>query len=203
MARHAGPQRSRRALARVRAGLRRQRVAAGHGSVRRELRRPPVRPLGRTTRRWPRDHARRNARRARQALGTATQGCGPDAVLAQRRWPRGAALVDPRIPVQRSDAPPRRADHARTEPGRHRRVGRARHVVRRQPEGRTRRHRVPRLAVVHPLRQLRTAVHARRPRRSAAPRRLLHRARFPRTARRRHDACTAIGSRPSPNAPRC
>ena len=54
----------------------------------------------------------------RRALGAAAQGRRPDAVLAHRRRPRRAALVGARVPVQRGDAPPRRADHARAEPGR-------------------------------------------------------------------------------------
>ena len=69
--------------------------------------------------------------RARRALGAAAEGRGPDAVFAHRRRPRGAALVGPRVPVQRGDASPRRADHARAQPGRDRRAGRARHVLRR------------------------------------------------------------------------
>ncbi len=55
-----------------------------------------------------------NARR--RALGAAAEGRGPDALFAHRRRARGAALVDPRVPVQRGDAPPRRADHPRAVP---------------------------------------------------------------------------------------
>jgi serine/tyrosine/threonine adenylyltransferase len=50
-----------------------------------------------------------------------------------RRRPRRAALVAARVPLQRGHAPPRRADHARAEPGGHRRAGGARHVLRRHP----------------------------------------------------------------------
>ena len=103
------------------------------GARRGELRRPPVRPLGRAARRRARDHARRSRERVGAALGAAAQGRRPDALLAQRRRPRGAALVDPRVPLQRGDAPPRRADDARAEPGGDRRAGRARHVLRRPP----------------------------------------------------------------------
>ena len=59
-------------------------------------------------------------------------------------------------------------DHACPEPGRDRRSGRARHVLRRQPEGRAWRGRLPRRALVHPLRQFRTARFAWR-RKPAAP----------------------------------
>jgi hypothetical protein len=62
----------------------------------------------------------RSGQPARAALRTAAQGRRPDAVLAPRRRARRAALVDPRVPVQRGDASPRRADDARAEPGRHR-----------------------------------------------------------------------------------
>ena len=108
----------------VRRGVRRQRAAAGHGSPT-----PPATaatssatgPASSAT--AARSPSARCVNAARRALGAAAQGRGPDAVLAQRRRPRGAALVDPRVPLQRGHAPPRRADHARAEPGRHRRAG--------------------------------------------------------------------------------
>ena len=53
-------------------------------------------------------------------------------------------------------------------PGRDRRAGGARHVLRRPPGGRARRGGVPRRAVVHPLRQLRAAGLARRERRCSS-----------------------------------
>jgi hypothetical protein len=55
------------------------------------------------------------------ALGAAAEGRGPDPVLARGRRPRRAAIVAPRVPLQRGDAPPRRADDARAEPGADRR----------------------------------------------------------------------------------
>ena len=46
------------------------RAAAGHGAVRRQLRRPPVRALGRTARRRPRDHAGRGGRTPPASAGS-------------------------------------------------------------------------------------------------------------------------------------
>ena len=105
--------------------------AAGHAALRGALRRPPVRPLGRAARRRPRHHARRDHRHRRHAPGAAAQGRRPHALLAHRRRPRGAALLAARVRLQRGDALPRRADHARAVPGRHRRAGDPRHVLRR------------------------------------------------------------------------
>ncbi len=132
------------------------------------------------------------------------KGAGPDAVLAHRRRPRGAALVDPRVPVQRGDASPRRADHARAEPGRHRRAGGARHVLRRPPAAGAGRDRLPRRAVVHPLRQLRDAS----PRAATlallrAAGRLHHpRATFPSSPGDGDERCAPAGSPRSASAPR-
>ena len=61
------------------------------------------------------------SRSARSSLATATAAsCSSraraDAVLPPRRRAGGAALVRARVPVQRGDALPRRADHARAEP---------------------------------------------------------------------------------------
>ena len=54
------------------------RVAAGHGAVRRVLRRPSVRHVGRPARRWPRDHARRGHRRATARPGrSSSRAPGP------------------------------------------------------------------------------------------------------------------------------
>ena len=125
--------RSRHRIAGVRAGFRRQCAARRHAAVCGELRRPPVRPLGGAARRRSRDHAGRSHQRGRRALGAAAEGRRAHAVFAHRRRPRGAALVGPRVPVQRGDASSRRADHARAEPGGDRRGGRARHVLRRPP----------------------------------------------------------------------
>src|SRR5213078_3153278 len=86
--------------------VRRQRVARGHAALRRELRRPPVRQLGRTTWGWPGHHARRGNQRARRTLGTAAQGRWPDALFAPRRRARRAALFGARVPVLGGDAPP-------------------------------------------------------------------------------------------------
>ncbi len=135
--------------------------------------------------------------RRRRALGAAAEGRRADAVFAQRRWPRGAALVGARVPVQRGDASPGRADHARAVPGRHRRAGGARHVLRRPRRAGAGRDRVPRRAVVHPLRQLRAARLARRHRAAAPAGRLHHPPRFPGTRRGRARRCTRRGS------PRC
>ena len=77
------------------------------------LQRPPVRRLGRPAGRRPRAAAGRGRLAARPA-GDAAQGQRPHAVFAHGRRPRGAALVDPRVPVLRGDAPPRHPDHART-----------------------------------------------------------------------------------------
>ena len=74
--------------------------------------RPPVRRLGRPARRRPRAAAGRD-RHARRADGAAAQGLRPDALLAHGRRPRGAALVDPRVPLLRGDARARHSDHAR------------------------------------------------------------------------------------------
>ena len=63
-----------------------------------------------------------------------------------------------------------------------RRAGRARHVLRRPSAGRARRDRLPRRAVVHPLRQLRVAGVARRCRTAAQAGRFHHPARFSRAA---------------------
>ena len=98
----------------------------------------------------------------RPAVGAAAERRRPDAVLAAGRRPRRAAIVAPRIPLQRGDAPSRRADDEGAEPGADRRTGAARHVLRRQPAPRARRRRLPRRAVVHPLRQLPAARVARR-----------------------------------------
>ena len=59
------------------------------------------------------------------------KGAGPTPYSRTRRRSRRAALVGARVPVQRGDASPGRADHPRAEPGGHRRAGRARHVLRR------------------------------------------------------------------------
>ena len=111
----------------------RQSRAARHAALRRALRRTPVRQLGRAARRRPRDHARRSHRHRRQPLRAAAEGRRPHALFAHRRRPRGAALFGARVHVQRGDALPRRADHARAEPRRHRRSRHPRHVLRRQP----------------------------------------------------------------------
>ena len=177
-------------------------LLAGMEPYRGQLRRSSVRPLGRTTGRRPRDHAGRSDQRGGRALGAAAQGRGPDAVFAHRRRPRGAALVDPRVPVQRSHAPSRRADHARPEPGRHRRAGGPRHVLRRPSQARARRDRLPRRAVVHPLRQFRTAVFARRSVPAAATGGVLHPPRLPGTFRRAARHCTRSGSAKSARGPR-
>ena len=79
-----------------------------------------------------RSRSARSSARDGAALGAAAQGRGADAVLAHRRRPRGAALVGARVPVQRGDAPPRRADHARARASSATgETGRARHVLRR------------------------------------------------------------------------
>ena len=95
----------------------------------------------------------RSSPRDGSAPGAAAQGRRHDALLAHRRRPRGAALVAARVRVQRGDARPRRADHARAEPRRHRRAGDPRHVLRRPSGARARRGGVPRRAVVRALRQ--------------------------------------------------
>ena len=51
--------------------------------------------------------------RAGRAAGAAAQGQRADAVFAHGRRPRGAALVDPRVPVLRGDARARHPDDAR------------------------------------------------------------------------------------------
>ena len=136
--------------------FRRQSRVARHAAVRRALRRAPVRQLGRAAGRRPRDHARRGRRRTSgERYDIQLKGAGPNAVFAHRRRPRGAALVGARVHVQRSDALSRRADDARAEPRRDRRNRHPRHVLRRQSGARARRDRVPRRAVVHPLRQFR------------------------------------------------
>ena len=53
-----------------------------------------------------------NARR-RDAGSCSSRAPGPTPYSRTRRRPRGAALVAARVPVQRGDAPPRRADDAR------------------------------------------------------------------------------------------
>ena len=55
---------------------RRQSGPARHATLRGTLRRAPVRDLGRTARRRPGDHARRDRRRRRQPPGAAAQGAG-------------------------------------------------------------------------------------------------------------------------------
>src|SRR2546425_999155 len=69
--------------------------------------------------------------------------------------PRRAALVAARVHGERGDASPRRSDDARALARRHRRAGDSRHVLRRQPTGRARRDRLPRVAFVRALRQFR------------------------------------------------
>ncbi len=169
----------------VRAGVRWQRPAGGHAAVGQQLRWPPVRAMGRPAGRRPRDLAGRGGQRPRPALGTAAEGGRPHAVLARGRRARGAALVDPRVPVQRGDAPPGRADHARVEPGRYRARRGARHVLRRPPADRAWGDRVPGGAVVHPLRPFRAAVCAQRRGAVATTGRLHHSARLSAPARRR------------------
>jgi tellurite resistance protein len=83
-----------------------------------QLRRPPVRPLGGPARRRPRDQPRRGGgRRRRASTSCSSRAPAPRRTRARRRA-RGAALVDPRVRLQRGDAPPRRADHARAVAGR-------------------------------------------------------------------------------------
>ncbi len=91
----------------------------------------------------------------RSASRPAAQGGGTNPVFAHGRRARGAALLGPRVHVQRGHVSPRRADDAGAEPRVHRGVGGARHVLRRPSQGRAGRHRLSRRAVVRALRQLR------------------------------------------------
>jgi hypothetical protein len=128
------------------------------------------------------------------ALGGPAEGRRPDAVLAPRRRPRRAALVGARVPVQRGDASPRGADDARAEPRRHRRRGRARHVLRRQSASASR----ARSCVGWRRRSSGSAISSCRPRAAITAaartaRRLHDPARFSRTRRgcRGRQTCTA------------
>ena len=47
-----------------------------------------------------------------RALDAAAQGGRPDALFANRRWSCSAAVVAPRVSLQRGHVPPWRADHA-------------------------------------------------------------------------------------------
>ena len=95
------------------------------------------------------------------------KGAGPTPYSRTADGRAVRALVGARVPLQRGDAPPRRADHARAEPGRDGRRGGPRHVLRRASAGRAGRGRLPRGAVVPAFRQLRD------PRRAAATHELL------------------------------
>ena len=63
-----------------------------------------------------RAHPARRGDRPARPLGRAAQGRGAHALLAHGRRTRGAALVDPRIPLLRGHARPRHPDHARAVP---------------------------------------------------------------------------------------
>ena len=78
-----------------------------------------------------RSRSARSSTRGGERWELQLKGAGPRPYSRTRRRPRGAALVAARVPVQRGDASPRRADDARADPGRHRRIGRARHALRR------------------------------------------------------------------------
>ncbi len=82
-------------------------AAAGHG-----VQRPSVRRVGRPIGRRPGAAARRDRFAARPA-GNPAQGQRAHAVFAHGRRARGAALVDPRVPGLRGDAPLGHPDHAR------------------------------------------------------------------------------------------
>ena len=151
----ARPFRPLRRLRGVRPDLRRQRRHPWNGPVRDVLRGPPVRPPGPASSGRARHQPRGGGRRGRPALGPAAERCRADAVLPHRRRPRGDALVDPGVSMQRGDVPPRGADDAGPEPGGDRGGGGARHVLRRQPGERAGRGRLPRRPLVHALRQLR------------------------------------------------
>lgn len=193
--------RRRRALG-LRPRVRRQRAAARHAAVGGQLRRAPVRQLGRAAGRWPRHLAGRGDRAGRRTPGAAAQGRRAYAVLALRRRPRGAALLDPRVPVQRGHAPPGHPHHARAQPGRHRRGGGAGHVLRRPSAPGTRCRGVPHCARLPALRQLAAAGLARRHRPAAAAGRPRAAPPLPGAARQGGRMATPSGSRGCASAPR-
>ncbi len=149
------------AFAELFAGNRHARMARRNAAVCVGLFGASVRRVGRPARRRPRDRPRRSRTR-RPAPRAAAQGRGPHALLAHGRRPRGAALVDPRIPVLGSDASPRHSDHARAVRHRLRPAG-----APRDDRDRGRRH--ARGAELRALRPLR-ALLFERPRRRAAAR---------------------------------
>ena len=189
------------------ARLRRQRAGRRHGAVRRQLRRPSVRPLGRPARRRPRDHARRGrSTPPGERWELQLKGAGP---TPYSRSADGRAVLRSSIreflcseAMHHLGVPTTRALSLVA----HRRAGRARHVLRRPPEARAGRDRLPRRAVVHPLRQLRAAGVARRRRAARAAGRLHDPPRLSRSccgaATRRCRACAPNGSRRSASAPR-
>ncbi len=122
--------------------------------------------------RRPGDPARRGGRCRRPALGSAAQGRRQDAVLADGRRPRGAALVDPRVPVLRGAASPRHSVHPRAGGGRLRHPGDPR-----DRRDRGRRH--PHVAELRALRVLRVLLLDRAARRAAATGRLRDRPLLP------------------------
>eukprot|EP00166_Cyanidium_caldarium_P004354 ctg_459.g147 len=85
-----------------------------------------------------------------------------------------AAQQRSRIPGQRGAAPPGHSYHAGAFPGGYRRVGGARHVLQRGPARGARGDRVPRGAILDPLRDVRVAGAAGRTGLAAATGRLLH-----------------------------
>ena len=126
----------------------RQSPGRGLRASRGGLFRPPVRRLRAPARGRPGDPDRRGGRAGRTALGTAAEGRRQDAVLAHGRRPRGAALVDPRVPVLGSAASPRNSVDPRA---RDRRLGHAGDARDRRDRGR----RHPHVAEFRPLRVLR------------------------------------------------
>ncbi len=105
---------------------------------------------------------------ARRALDHAAQRRRPDAVFAHGGRPRGAAVVDPGVPLQRGDVSSGRADDACAERGDDRRTGDARHAVRRTSCAGAGCGRVPRRPFVHSFWAFRDPRCARRDRSAAA-----------------------------------
>ena len=166
----------------------RRRAFAGHGASGQRVQRPPVRRLGRPTRRRPRAAARRGRVAVRPARAAA-QRQRPDAVFAHGRRPRGAALVDPRVPVLRGDAlrwafrrRARCASPARQLPVRRETIETAAVVTRVAPK-------------LHPLRALRALhAHGAGHRRASTAGRFRHRRLLPRMPRQRRAGARAARS---------
>ena len=91
-------------------GAQRQRRLARHAQPGQRLQRPPVRRLGRPAWRRPRPSAGRAGHTVWQP-GAAAEGRRRHALLAPRRRPRGAALLDPRVPLLGGHACAGRAQH--------------------------------------------------------------------------------------------